>query len=172
MRDVASVLRQYTDNTTSLVDSPLISVVACLSLAIASCTLIRDEADQVVAPTERSFESLSDYARWCGQLGPDAPDDYRTHGEMMDAIQHYLDAHLLATPPAEVEEFHHLRTVVVELTVEMWSRHPREGEPYVTIHVADKGGSEYALFANRLEDVYRRLAPDIIETLEADGCVQ
>ena len=173
---VTSELRQATADLTSLVGLNLVRAMMCLlgsasTLAVASCTLIGNESEPMAEPTQRSFDSLADYAEWCGRLRVEAV-DYRTHGEMIDAIEHGLKAYQLATPAAELMEFHELRTQITELMVEMFSRYPREGDPYDTIHMADEGAADFAFVANRLIEVQRGIAPDVIDTLKAGDCVR
>ena len=176
MHVVTSDLRRAAVDLTSLVGSHLVRAmmflpVAAFVLAVASCTLIGNESEPVGEPTERSFDSLADYAEWCGKLRVDAV-DYRTHGEMIDAIERGVDAYRLATPSAEIAEFHELRMVLSEMTAEMLSRYPREGDPYDTIHMADDGAANFAFLANRLIEVQRGIDPDIIDTLKAGDCVR
>lgn len=142
-----------------------------VALIVASCAVVGNETGTRSEPTERSFDSLSDYAKWCGKLRVDAP-DYRTHGEMIDAIEYGLKSYQLATPIAELTEFHELRTLLTEMTLEMFSRHPRDGAPYDTIHMADEGAANFAYFANSLISVQGNLNPEIIDTLKADDCIR
>lgn len=163
-------------DSTSLVGSHVArATVYGLGFAIVltalSCALVGYETGPTAEPTERSFDSLADYAEWCGQLRVDAV-NYRTHGEMTDAIEHGLKAYLLATPVPELVEFHELRAQLTEMTLEMFSRHPRDGAPYDTIHMADEGAANFAYFANRLGEVQRGLEPGTVETLKDGDCIR
>lgn len=148
-------------------------VVGCVMVVVVpslvSCTRGQNSID---TPIERSFDSLEEYASWCGQLRIDNASDFRTHGEFLDAMELRLDTYRLATPLPEVAELHDLRTNASEIMVDMFSHYPREGKPYDTIHVAAPGGNHFASVANQLIRLYGELPHDVVDTLKADDCIQ